>query len=197
MSYERGTAGGLGWSEIPFFGLSYLDIRRAGHRFGACEDAAVSRQVCFVDNDPLDQTTAQRSGCVRARRAWYQPSNIAECRTAPPGNNLGHVWCCPANAPQPIPTTPEQRARDTELLLAEQQAAQEGRLPSTGAPTEVEKEPTIEVGRTQPVTQQETAASMLTKLGRNPGWIVAAVTLGVGGYLAYRYFSRSSARRMR
>lgn len=192
MSYERTAVGGLGWSELGFW--------QQKSRFvcsGSPTGARASRQICFIDNDPLEQATAERSGCTRSHRPWFGGENITECRTAAPGNNPGHVWCCPANSPQPIPTTPEQRARDTELMLAEQRAAQEGRLPSTNAPAEVEKEPTIEIGRTQPVAQQETVASTLTKLGRNPGWIAAVAALGVGGYLAYRYFVRPAVRRMR
>jgi hypothetical protein len=183
MSYERIGSGGLGWSELGF-----MD-RRASI---ICEGSP-SRQICFIDNDPLEQSTAERAGCVRSRRptrapwSWIAGETITECLTDP-GGNRGHIWCCPDNAPQPITTTPEQRARDTELLLAEQRAAQEGRLPSTTAPSEVEKEPTIEVGRTQPMTQQETLTSVLAKVAQNPGWIVAVAVVGLGGYLAFRYF---------
>jgi hypothetical protein len=191
MAYESIGAGGLGWSEVPWLG-----VPGTSHRIGVCGGERVSRQVCFVDNDPLEQATAERSGCVRSHRPWYQSASVTECRTIPAGNP-GHIWCCPDNAPQPIPTTPEQRARDTELLLAEQQAAQEGRLTQTSAPTEIQKEPTIEIGRTQPVTQQETLSSTLSKIGRNPAWIVAAAVLGVGGYLGYRYFAHARPRARR
>lgn len=190
MSYERVAMNGLGWSELSFWSLQGTPTR-----IGVCSGENVSRQICFIDNDPVEQATAERSGCVRAHRPWISGSHATECRTASPGNNPGHIWCCPENAPQPIPTTADQRARDAELLLAEQQAAQEGRLPSTNAPAEVEKEPTIEVGLTQPLTQQETMTSTLTKLGQNPGWLVAVAALGVGGYLAFRYFMRLRVRK--
>jgi hypothetical protein len=193
MSYER--LNGMGWSEIPWLGLP-----GQSHKIGVCSGERVSRQICFVDNDTLEQATAERSGCVRAHRPWYQPSSINECRTTPAGNR-GHVWCCPDNSPQPIPTTPEQRARDTELMLAEQQAAQEGRLPQTGTQSEPQKILPVDAetptGLTQPVTQQETllfTSTKLDRLVRNPGLIAAVAALGVGGYLAFRYFTHKHAR---
>ena len=189
MSYERGGAGGLGWSELTFWGAPQV----SAVRLGICGGTGKSRQVCFIDNDPLEQATAERSGCVRSHRPWYQPSTITACRTQPT-NNQGHIWCCPDNAPQPIPTTSEQRARDTELLIAEQQAELEGRLPQTNAPAEIAKEPTIETGRTSPLSQQELFSSTVSKIGRNPGWIVATVAVGVGGFLAYWYFTHARPR---
>ncbi len=195
MSYERTAMNGLGWSEMPFW-----SIPGRGLKVGVCSGENVSRQICFIDNDPVEQATAERAGCVRSHRPWWQPSNVTECRTAP-ANNPGHIWCCPDNAPQPIPTTPEQRARDTELLLAEQQAAQEGRLPQSSSQTDVQKTGPVDAetptGMTQPVTQQETllfASAKLDRLIRNPGLIAAVAALGVGGYLAFRYFTHARPR---
>ena len=179
-------SGGLGWTE-----LSPWAVTGPTARFGVCSGANVSRQICFIDNDPLEQATAQRAGCVQGRRPWYGPSTITECRTE--NDNPGHVWCCPENAPRPITTTPEQRARATELIVAEQQARDEGRLPTT-APADEAKGPTIEPGRAEPVSTQETYDISLAKFQRDPApvlvTVAAVLALGVGGYAAFRYFTR-------
>lgn len=185
-------SGGMGWSEIPRIGAP----QGGSHKFGLCSDWSKNRQVCFIDNDPLEQATAERAGCVQSRRPWYQPSDVTECRTRP-GNNPGHVWCCPENAPRPVPTTPEQRARATELVVAEQQAEDQGTLPVAPTSSEPIKEPMIDPGQTGPVSQQVTMTATLTKLRQNSAWIVAALALGTGGYLAYRYFTRPRVRSMR
>ena len=188
-------SGGMGWSELPWFGAPQV----GAHRFGLCSDRDKNRQICFIDSDPLEQATAERAGCVQARRPWYQSSDVTECRTRP-GNNPGHIWCCSESAPRPVPTTPEQRARATELLLAEQQARDEGRLPTT-SPEDEDKAPIIETGRSEPVSTQETYDISLAKFQRDPAPVLVAVAavlaLGVGGYVAYRYFARPRVRSMR
>jgi hypothetical protein len=194
MSYERVAAGGLGWSELPTFVLD----QEHGSSIGVCLGGQNKRQICFVDNDPLEQATAQRAGCTQAHRPWFQTSTATECRTAHPANNPGHIWCCPENAPRAVPTTPEQRARATELIIAEQQARDEGRLPTT-TPEDTSKAPTIEPGRTEPVSTQETYNISLEKFQQNPAPVLAVVAavlaLGTGGYLAFRYFTRPRTRR--
>jgi len=191
MSYERVAAGGLGWSEMPFW-----SIPGRGLKIGVCSGESVSRQICFIDNDPLEQATAERAGCVMSHRPWWQPSNITECHTDP-GGNAGHIWCCPDNAPRPVPTTPEQRARATELIVAEQQAQDEGRLPDATATTDPAKAPPINPGQTGPISQQESVTTTLAKLQQNPALVIAVLALGAGGYLAFRYFTHSRAHRVR
>lgn len=190
-------AGGLGWSELSWFPpISQPDEVK---KVGICSETDFSRQLCFIDNDPLEQATAERAGCVQAHRQWYHRSGVTECRTVP-GGNPGHIWCCPENAPRPIPTTPDQRARATELIVAEQQARDEGRLTTTTS-ADTAKAPTIEPGQTEPVSTQETYNISLEKFQQDPKpvlVVVAAVlALGAGGYLAFRYFTRLRSRRVR
>lgn len=182
-------AGGLGWSELT----SFWDQRTRFICSGTPTGARTSRQICFIDNDPLEQETARRAGCTQARRPWFASSTITECRTDP-GGNPGHLWCCPENAPRPVPTTADQRARATELIVAEQQARAEGRLPEVTTTTDPAKAPPIEPGQTGPISQQITVAATLAKLQNNPEWIVAVLALGAGGYLAFRYFTRPKVR---
>ena len=194
MSYERVAAGGLGWSELN--SLNPLSSSWPRTRFicgGTPTGARASRQICFIDNDPLEQATAQRAGCTQSHKPWFASSTVTECRTDP-GNNPGHIWCCPEGAPRPVPTTADQRARATELIVAEQQAQAGGRLPDTTAATDPAKAPPIEPGQTEPISQQVTATAMLTKLQQNPAWVVAVLALGAGGYLAFRYFTRPKVR---
>lgn len=184
-------SGGMGWSEP-----GWVDQRTRFICSGTPTGARASRQICFVDNDPLEQATAQRAGCTPAHRPWFAGRTITECRTEP-GNNPGHLWCCGEAAPRPVPTTPEQRARATELILAEQRARDEGTLPAAPTSSEPIKEPMIDPGQTGPVSQQITVTATMAKLQQNSVWIFAALALGTGGYMAYRYFTRPRVRSMR
>jgi hypothetical protein len=83
------------------------------------------------------------------------------------------------------------------LILAEQRARDEGTLPAAPTSSEPIKEPMIDPGQTGPVSQQITVTATMAKLQQNSVWIFAALALGTGGYMAYRYFTRPRVRSMR
>lgn len=171
-------------------GLGYSDYSRWGNIDWCSEapDRQDSRMLCFVDNDILDQTTAERAGCVRAHRhTWLSFGAPREITCETESGNAGHVWCCPRGAVRDMPMTQAERERATELLLAEQRAREEGRLPEATT-ADVAKEPTIERGRTEEISPQETIASTFSKVIANPAWIAAALAIGGAAYIGYRYY---------
>lgn len=167
-------------------GLGYSDYSRWGNIdwCAGTPGGFESRMLCFVDNDILDQTTAERAGCVRAHRhAWFNIGAPREITCETENGNAGHVWCCPSGAVRDMPMTQAERERATTLLLAEQQAREENRLPEiakTVEPTE----------RVEPGPQQQ-FQSFITKLRAKPEIIVAVMALGAGAFMAYSYYYRS------
>jgi len=174
-------------------GLGYSDYTRWGNIDWCMRSPsrADSRMLCFVDNDVLDQTTAERAGCTRAnKRTWFNFGPLRDITCETNSDNSGHVWCCPPGAVRDMPMTQAERDRATELLLAEQRAREEGRLPGT-APADEAKGPTITIGESTPIAAQETIGSTISKITSNPLWIVAAVAMGFGTFMGYKYYTKS------
>jgi len=163
---RRNALSGLGWSELTAWDRFFLNTRLCSPH-----GSENRRRLCFVEDDVLDERTATQAGCIRTTEG---------CTTA--SDNRGLVWCCPQDRPgTPVPMTPEQREREEQRVQVQQQAEDEGRITSTDEPP-----PKTPPEEPEPPSQSPYAG--VQKLFMTPASWAAMLTLGLGGYYAYRYY---------
>lgn len=188
--YEYSTKkqlSGMGWSEITAWDTSVPWNVLALYCPGDNKD----RKICATDT-AQDNAAISSAGCIRPAQP-LRGARIVSCTTGggPVDSsgrqtdtpNPGTIWCCPANRPEPRPTTPttitQEAARRTEL----QQAAQRGEVSPDGSPTTAPKTPAEDEGN---VTSDNSYM-----------WVFGVLGVAVFSYIGYKYVTSKDTRNTR
>jgi hypothetical protein len=166
---------GMGWSEIS-------TAWRPGTLTYYCPGSNKDRKICATDT-AQDNAAIRSAGCVRPLHSIWRDARSVSCTTGggpvdSSGSqtdtpNPGTIWCCPANRPEPLPTTPtgltQENARRAEL----QQAAQRGEISSDGSPTTAPKTPAEDEG--------------VVSSDNSYLWVFGVLGVAVFSYIGYKY----------